>query len=254
MESNESPIYTDSNQHIVSEEDYINTQIELFLLLNKCRENPSLLISIIENTIPRFNGKIYNPKSNQENYITSEGVLVVYETINRLKNQEPLPPLKLSKGLFLASKTHCRDIGQNGLASHEGSNGLTLSQRIEIFGEWRGLIAENIAFNDYLAEDILINFILDDGNPNRGHRENLLNPELKCIGISCGPHSLHKSCCVMNLSTEVFESDIQNEEFDYMITQVKKYGESDIINREHIDDATEMEGTQNYGFEETSVS
>lgn len=235
MESTKSLKTTESNQFVPTDEDYLNTQIELFLLLNQCRENPSLLITILEATIPRFNGKIYHPKSGQENYITHEGVLVVYETISRLRNQEPLPPLKLSKGLFLASKAHCNDIGENGLASHQGSDGLTLSQRVEFFGEWRGLIAENIAFNDFLAEDILINFILDDGNPNRGHRENLLNPELKCIGISCGAHKVHRSCCVINFSTEMFEIDIENEEFNYVLEQVTKYGKSDLINQDMLD-------------------
>ena len=223
---------SESNQYHPTEEDYFSTQIELFMLLNQCRETPSFLITILESCIPRFNGKIYQPKSGQENYITHEGVMVVYETINRLKEQKPLPPLKLSKGLFLASKAHCNDIGENGLASHQGSDGLTLSQRVEYFGEWRGLIAENIAFNDFLAEDILINFILDDGNPNRGHRENLLNPELNCIGIACGPHSVHRSCCVINFSTEMFEVDIENEEFNQMLQEVKKYGKSELINQD----------------------
>ena len=237
---------SESTQFIPTEEDYINTEIELFMLLNQCRENPSLLISILESTIPRFNGKIYHPKSGQENYITQEGVMVVYETIKRLKNQAPLPPLKLSKGLFLAAKTHSNDIGENGLASHQGSDGLTLSQRVEYFGEWRGLIAENIAFNDFLAEDILINFILDDGNPNRGHRENILNPQLQCIGISCGPHSVHRSCCVINFSTEMYEVEVENEEFDYILEQVGRYGKSDLVNQDMYEDSSD-EGESNLG-------
>ena len=237
---------SESAQFQPTEEDYLNTQIELFMLLNQCRENPNLLITILETTIPRFNGKIYHPKSGQENYITHEGVLVVYETINRLKNQDPLPPLKLSKGLFLASKAHCNDIGENGLASHQGSNGMTLSQRVEYFGEWRGLIAENIAFNDFLAEDILINFILDDGNENRGHRENLLNPDLKCIGIACGPHSVHRSCCVINFSTEMFEVDVENEEYNLMLEQISKYGKSNLVNKDVFEESTDKENEMEY--------
>lgn len=162
-----------------------------------------------------------------------------------------MPPLKLSKGLFLASKAHCNDIGENGLASHQGSDGLTLSQRVEYFGEWRGLIAENIAFNDFLAEDILINFILDDGNPNRGHRENLLNPELNCIGIACGPHSVHRSCCVINFSTEMFEVDIENEEFNQMLQEVKKYGKSELINQDVFQ--SNEEGELDYDQTQTQV-
>lgn len=224
----------DSDSLGLEEPDYIATQIELFLLINRCRQNPQLLITMLESIIPRFDGKLYKPKSSQEDYITHEGVEVVWEAIERLEVQDPLPPFQLSKGLFLAAKTHCDDIGQNGLASHKGSNGMSLSQRIDYFGKWKDLIAENIAFTDFQCEDIIINFVLDDGNENRGHRENLLNPNLNCIGIACGPHVDHGNCCVINFSTQMFEvpdSDLLSDEYNFIQTQIENYGGSQMINR-----------------------
>ena len=201
-------------------EEYVFNQIEIFMLINKCRQNPKLLITLLQNIIPRFDGKIYQPKNNTQNYITNEGVDVVYEAIKFLENQDPLPPLIFSKGLFFSAKMHCHDIGENGIASHQSSDGLTLSQRVDTFGKWKDLIAENIAFNDYYAEDIIINFVLDDGNPQRGHRKNMFNPDLNYIGVACGYHCIHENCCVINFSSKLFEYqdlDIESEEFEFFI-------------------------------------
>ena len=142
---------------------YRDTEVELFMLINAYRQDPQKLIPFLRELIPQFQGKVYYPKSGQECFMTQEGVLVVYEAIEFVKKQKPLPPFQFSKGLYLASETHCRDIGKHGLASHKGSDGSILSQRIDQFGRWRVLVAENIAFNDNLAEDILINFLLEIG-------------------------------------------------------------------------------------------
>lgn len=175
------------------------------MLINAYRQDPQKLIPFLRELIPQFQGKVYYPKSGQECFMTQEGVLVVYEAIEFVKKQKPLPPFQFSKGLYLASETHCRDIGKHGLASHKGSDGSILSQRIDQFGRWRVLVAENIAFNDNLAEDILINFLLDDGNVNRGHRENLFNGKLRVMGVACGGHSVHSHCCVVTFAGRMEE-------------------------------------------------
>jgi hypothetical protein len=50
----------------------------------------------------------------------------------------------------------------------------------------------------------------------------------------------------MNFSTEMFEVDIENEEFDYILEQVTKYGKSDLVNKDELEelDEDEMEYTQ----------
>jgi uncharacterized protein YkwD len=40
------------------------------------------------------------------------------------------------------------------------------------------------------AKDVVINWIVDDGVPKRVHRLNLLNPDLKHVGIASGSHKV----------------------------------------------------------------
>ena len=186
------------------------------MAINSFRQSPQKLLPLLESLIPRFEGRIFQPKSGEGGYITQEGVMVVYEAIDFVQKQKSLPPFKFSKGLYLAAKSHLRDMDENGLASHKGSNGSNLSERVDCFGRWRVLVAENIAFNDHSAEDILVNFVLDDGNVNRGHRENLFNEKLEVVGIACGKHSVHGHCSVLNFSGQMEEYlDLGEDDEDY---------------------------------------
>ena len=221
---------------------YRETELELFMMINMYRQNPKELIPLLESLIPRFEGRIYHPRSEEEGYITQEGVLVVYEAIDFIQKQKQLTPFKFSKGLYLAAKEHLNDIGEKGLASHKGSNGSNLSERVDQFGQWRIMVAENIGFNDISAEDILINFILDDGNVNRGHRENLFNENLGVIGVTCGKHSGHEHCSVLNFAGQMEEYfDLGEDNVDYQ--QIKKlitqYSGNEILNNLYMEDNEE---------------
>jgi len=94
-----------------------------------------------------------------------------------LQTCAPAPPVQLSKGLTQAGRDHCYDIGPKGDVSHTGSDGSTMSERMERYGQWNRAIAENISFSEKTGKDIIIQFIIDDGNASRGHRKNLFNPD-----------------------------------------------------------------------------
>lgn len=83
--------------------------------------------------------------------------------------------LSLSKGLVQAAKDHCYDIGRQGMISHTGSDGSSMGERMERYGSWNVAIAENISFSEKTAKDIVLQFIIDDGNLSRGHRKNIMN-------------------------------------------------------------------------------
>ena len=129
--------------------------------------------------IKSFKGKYYKVPGTNINIITVEGVKAVEEAIEYLKSKKPESPLLNSQGLYRAAKDHCVDIGNNGIASHEGSDGLRMCDRIEVYGDWKISIAENICFDDYDPVEIIIGLIVDDGNSSRGHRSNLFNPDFK---------------------------------------------------------------------------
>ena len=57
--------------------------------------------------------------------------------------------------------------------------------RVEKYGSWSGSIAENIDMGNSNALDVITALIIDDGVPNRGHRNNLFDPGTCEINIDC---------------------------------------------------------------------
>ena len=44
------------------------------------------------------------------------------------------------------------------------------------YGKWLKCIGENIDFGNRAVSNIVVNLIVDDGTPSRGHRLNIFNP------------------------------------------------------------------------------
>jgi len=47
---------------------------------------------------------------------------------------------------------------------------------------------ENLSYHCETAMEVVLQQIVDDGVPNRGHRENLFNPDFRCCGVFSGVH------------------------------------------------------------------
>ncbi len=164
---------------------------------NKVRTNPSSYIEKISACLELFKGDVlYKP--GEDPMKTHEGKVAFKQAIEFLRQQKPLSPLKHDERLSQACSDHISDIGPKGKATHESSNGNNVSDRIEKYCEWDGACTENIDFGTKIAENIIINFIVDDGIPKRPHRSNLFNPQLNFIGVACGAHTEHIIGTVVN--------------------------------------------------------
>ncbi len=73
-----------------------------------------------------------------------------------------------------AAEDHVEDIGPAGILSHTGTDGSSPSERISRYIEW-GSSGENIAFGQRTGKDVVLDLIIDDGVPSRGHRDNIYN-------------------------------------------------------------------------------
>ena len=90
--------------------------------------------------------------------------------------------------MTLAAMDHCEDIGPEGRKTHRGSDGLEFFQRILKYGEAGGAKSESIIYGKYLSFDLIMHLLIDDGNPKRQNRNNILNPFLGEVGICTGKH------------------------------------------------------------------
>jgi uncharacterized protein YkwD len=214
---------------------YSANERSVFEIINNLRQDPQYLIKDLELMLNNFKGVYYKIPNTNINIITAEGAEAVKEAIAFLKTQKPLTPLKSSQGMYLAAQGHCRDIGERGVASHQGKNGSRMCDRLDEFGQWEVSIAENISFDDYDAREIVIGQIIDDGNPSRGHRFNIFNPEFNVVGVACGPHSKFKHCCVINFAVgfnDKFEEDPQEDEKP--VTRKKTLFLTESLNKDHL--------------------
>jgi len=68
-------------------------------------------------------------------------------------------------------------------------------------GVWAGLLAEEMSAGDMSAADLVRQMIIDEDVPDRGHRNDLLDPELKRAGVGCASHPTYGTICVVDLAS-----------------------------------------------------
>lgn len=180
-------------------------ELEIQEIMNSVRRNPKSLIPELNDFKANFVGKYYKIPETNISIVTHEGAAAVIDAIHFLSEAPPCQALVESKGLYLAARDHAKDLGSTGNTSHLSKNGFKMNDRIEQYGEWDKSIAENIIFDDFNARDIVFGMIIDDGNPNRGHRKNIFNSDFHFCGVACSPHLKHKWVTVIDFAVDFEE-------------------------------------------------
>ncbi len=97
---------------------------------------------------------------------------------NKARQEEGLPPLRLSPQLSQAAQEHAEDIMKNQLSDHQGSDGSSPSDRARAAGYTSDYIGENIAAGRLTATATIEGWL---NEPH--HRANLLNPNYTDVGF-----------------------------------------------------------------------
>jgi uncharacterized protein YkwD len=115
-----------------------------------------------------------------------EGLPAMQEAVKYLKNAKPKGALTLSYGMSYAAFKHSVYLLSKKTLTHTGKGGSSMSNRLEEYGDWQTTIGENIiktTKDTRTAEHAVMEFIIDDGVKNRGHRENLFKASFKKLGV-----------------------------------------------------------------------
>lgn len=174
---------------------------EVVLEINRFRSNPAKYANnYIAPLTKYYHNKLLNYPGDPKTIQTREGVKAVTECVHELQKATPQPILHPSKTLTKSANELQKYQAKTGKTGHAGSNNSTLKERIERYTKWKVQLAENIAYGNSSARQIVVFLLIDDGVKSRGHRENLLNPKLKLVGVSAGKHPVYGSVCVMDFA------------------------------------------------------
>jgi serralysin len=113
------------------------------------------------------------PTSTNQNFIYR-----VLELTNIERSKLSLSPLTFNTQLLNAAETHSQNMALQDFFSHTGKDGSSLGSRISATGYQFSAAAENIAGGSSTPEQVVSSWM-----NSSGHRANILNPNLKEIGI-----------------------------------------------------------------------
>lgn len=102
----------------------------------------------------------------------------VLELTNEERAKQGLDPLVWNDTLAETARAHSRDMVKRGFFSHNNPDGQSPFDRMKAAGITYKAAAENIAAGQATPEKVIIEWMNSDG-----HRHNILNPDLKELGV-----------------------------------------------------------------------
>ena len=174
---------------------YAALEQELIAEINLARTRPVEYAAYLEALRPMFAGKEYR-RPGKPGLMTEEGAAPLEEAIKFLRAARPLAPLSVANGMCSGARELVKEQSASGAMGHKGSDGSYCEQRTGRFGVWREPIGENLSYSPDDARERVFTLLIDDGVANRGHRQRILNPAYKVVGVACGEHKLGAMCVI----------------------------------------------------------
>lgn len=168
--------------------------------MNLARTKPQVYAGFLREMRKDFKGKLYRMPGSKVLLQTREGVAAVDEAIRFLSRQKALSALGWSSGLADAAAELVKEQSGNGGTGHNGKQSGGMRERIERHGTWSGRIGENIAYGPFDARLLVMQLIIDDGVPDRGHRKNHFSTAFGVAGVACGSHPDFEGMCAIDFA------------------------------------------------------
>lgn len=177
---------------------------QLIDLINEFRKNPPGFAPTIKKYIDYFkDDKVIKIPGNKP-IRTEEGRAAYIEAVDFVSKQKGVEPLELSKGLEQA----CADFMKKAENfDPEAIENIDIEEIVQKYGNFDGSLSRIMDFGSKDPEQVLINFIVCDGDPSRDNRESLLSTEFKKIGVANDNHSTYGSCTLIVTCTEFKDND-----------------------------------------------
>ena len=162
--------------------------------INEFRTNPKGYAKKINEYVSWFKGKTLRIPGSHTGFKTEEGAAAYIEAVDFLSKQDGVEPLEPSKGLARI----CEDFMAEAQKVDPNEIGnIDLEEIIGKYGSFVGDLNRAMDFGGEDPEQVLINLIVCDGDPNRGNRESLLSTSLKRIGVANAKHPTYRFCTLI---------------------------------------------------------
>ncbi len=174
---------------------YASLEQDLIAEINLARTRPAEYAAYLEALRPMFAGKEYR-RPGKSALVTEEGAAPLEEAIKFMRAARPLAALSVATGMCSGARELVKEQGASGTTGHKSADGSYCEQRTGRFGVWREPIGENLSYGPDDARERVLTLLIDDGVANRGHRQRILNPAYKVVGVACGDHKLGAMCVI----------------------------------------------------------
>jgi uncharacterized protein YkwD len=188
-----------STSATTADNDYRRIEREVVQELNAARTKPRAYASNVSALLPYFSGNLLKHPGWPVPVQTVEGASAVREAVSALQTQQAVPAMTASSALALAAMDLVNDESRTGNIGHTGSNGSTPESRISAHGTWGVSSSENVDYGQFQSgRDVVVDLLVDDGVPSRGHRHNIFDVSARVVGVACGRHPRYGSMCVID--------------------------------------------------------
>ena len=172
---------------------------EIIEEINLLRSDPPLYAKKIEEYSHYFTNNIIKIPNINVKILTQEGPAPYLETVEYLKGLGKVNELIPSKALCEIAQ----EIADNLVDSETGEIDEELHEQIiDKHGSFSGKFTRAMDFGGFTSEQVVINFLVCDGDVDRTQREPLLGEGLKKIGVAFGKHNIYRTICVLVTCSE----------------------------------------------------
>jgi uncharacterized protein YkwD len=177
-------IRKDPKSYIPVVEGYIETQNKAIEFMS--RPNVKVTVKSTEVKSDKNNNLVPTGKTTLGKSVYHKRIAVAKELITLLETMEPLDTLVFDSTMYGVTKTHGLYLTSINRIGHYDKDGNKPYVRFKDIGN----VSENVASSGGSA---LLMLMVDYGVPNRGHRNNILNPNINYISVFINDH-----CVVQN--------------------------------------------------------
>jgi len=137
-----------------------------------------------------YKGRDYSNEETGTSRTTAEGTDGVEEALDyclaRLRGLGEKARLRQYEGLHKSARDFCAVMAA-ALTQVESQE--QAEKRLSRYGRVQGAVGQSVALANLNPEEIVLDWIIDDGVPGRPNRNAIFNGEFQALGIASGPHS-----------------------------------------------------------------